>query len=32
VLGHAPTRRQADRIADVRLATGAAPGDSDTPA
>jgi len=32
VLGHAPTRRQADRIADARLATGAAPGDSDTPA
>ncbi|MGH3193222.1 MAG: MFS transporter [Streptosporangiaceae bacterium] len=26
VLGHAPTRRQADRIADARLATGAAPG------
>ncbi len=26
VLGHAPTQRQADRIADVRLATGAAPG------
>jgi hypothetical protein len=26
VLGHAPTQRQADRIADARLATGAAPG------
>lgn len=26
VLGHAPTRQQADRIADARLATGAAPG------
>jgi MFS family permease len=25
VLGHAPTQRQADRIADARLATGAAP-------
>jgi len=32
VLGHAPTRRQADHIADARLAAGAAPGDSDTPA
>jgi len=32
VLGHAPTRRQADRIADGRLGTGASPGDSDTPA
>ena len=32
VLGHAPTQRQADRIADARLATGAAPGipDADT--
>ena len=30
VLGHAPTRRQAGRIADARLATDAAPGD-DTP-
>jgi hypothetical protein len=30
VLGHAPTQRQADRIADTRLATGAAPADSDT--
>jgi hypothetical protein len=27
VLGHAPTLRQADRIADVRLATRASPGD-----
>jgi MFS family permease len=26
VLGHAPTQRQADRIADARLARGAAPG------
>ena len=26
VLGHAPTQRQADRIAEARLATGAAPG------
>jgi len=26
VLGHAPTRQQADRIADARLASGAAPG------
>jgi CRP-like cAMP-binding protein len=26
VLGHAPTQRQADRIADARLATGGAPG------
>jgi MFS family permease len=32
VLGHRPTRRQADRIADTRLASGAEPGDSDTPA
>lgn len=31
VLGHAPTRRQADLIAGARLATGAPPGDSDTP-
>jgi MFS family permease len=31
VLGHAPTRRQADRIADMRLATGAAPGDNGVP-
>ena len=30
VLGHAPTQRQADRIADTRLATGDAPADSDT--
>jgi MFS family permease len=30
VLGHAPTRQQADRIADTRLATGAAPGNGDT--
>jgi len=30
VLGHAPTQRQADRIADTRLATRAAPVDSDT--
>jgi MFS family permease len=30
VLGHAPTQRQADRIADTRLATDAAPADSDT--
>ena len=29
VLGHAPTLRQADRIADARLATGAPPGDRD---
>ena len=29
VLGHAPTRRLADRIAGTRLATGAAPGSSD---
>jgi hypothetical protein len=28
VLGHAPTRRQANRIADARLATGGAPGNS----
>jgi len=26
VLGHAPTQRQADRIADAWLATGGAPG------
>jgi MFS family permease len=32
VLGHAPTLRQADRIADVRLATGGAPGDGHTEA
>jgi hypothetical protein len=31
VLGHAPTQRQADRIADTRLATGAAPVDGNTP-
>jgi CRP-like cAMP-binding protein len=31
VLGHAPTRQQADRIADTRLATGAAPADTGTP-
>jgi Cyclic nucleotide-binding domain/Major Facilitator Superfamily len=30
VLGHAPTQRQADRIADTRLATGAATADGDT--
>jgi hypothetical protein len=31
VLGHAPTQRQADHIADTRLAADAAPGrDSDT--
>ena len=30
VLGHPPTQRQADRIADTRLATDAAPADSDT--
>ena len=30
VLGHAPTLRQADRIAEARLAPGAAPGHSDT--
>lgn len=30
VLGHAPTRRQADRIADIRLAAGPAPANSDT--
>jgi MFS family permease len=29
VLGHAATQRLADRIADTRLATGAAPGSSD---
>ena len=29
VLGHAPTQRQADRIADTRLATGDAPAESD---
>jgi hypothetical protein len=27
VLGHAPTRQQADRIADTRLATRVTPGD-----
>ena len=32
VLGHAPTRLQADRTAAARLAVGAAPGVSDTPA
>ncbi len=31
VLGHAPTLRQADRIADARLAAGAASGDRDSP-
>jgi MFS family permease len=31
VLGHAPTRRQADRIADTRLATRATPGDKAVP-
>ena len=31
VLGHAPTRRQADRIAETRLATGVTPGDSAAP-
>jgi MFS family permease len=30
VLGHAATQRLADRIAETRLATGTAPGDSDT--
>jgi MFS family permease len=30
VLGHAPTQRQADRIADARLATSDAPVDGDT--
>jgi CRP-like cAMP-binding protein len=30
VLGHAPTQRQAERIADIRLAADAAPADSDT--
>ncbi len=30
VLGHAPTLRQADRIADARLATGAPPGNRDS--
>jgi MFS family permease len=30
VLGHAPTQRQAERIADIRLAADAAPSDSDT--
>jgi MFS family permease len=30
VLGHAPTLGQADRISEARLATGAAPGHSDT--
>jgi MFS family permease len=31
VLGHAPTRLQADRIADTRLATGAVPAETGTP-
>jgi len=31
VLGHAPTRWQADRIADTRLATRATPGDKGGP-
>jgi CRP-like cAMP-binding protein len=31
VLGHAPTQRQDDRIADARLATGGTPADGDTP-
>jgi hypothetical protein len=31
VLGHAPTLLQADRIADARLAAGAASGDRDSP-
>jgi MFS family permease len=31
VLGHAPTQRQADRIADARLATGGAPVNGNTP-
>ena len=31
-VGHAPTRPQPDRIAAARLAVGAAPGVSDTPA
>ena len=31
VLGHAPTQRLADRIADTRLATDAAPDDIDSP-
>jgi MFS family permease len=31
VLGHAPTQRQADRIADTRLAAGAEPGSHDIP-
>jgi CRP-like cAMP-binding protein len=30
VTGHAPTQRQADHIADTRLATGGAPTDNDT--
>ncbi len=30
VLGHAPTQRRADRIAETRLAADAAPGTSDT--
>lgn len=30
VLGHAPTLRQADRIAEARLAAGAPPGDRDS--
>jgi hypothetical protein len=29
VLGHAPTQRQADRIADARLVAGAEPGHRD---
>ncbi|HEV8277819.1 MAG TPA: cyclic nucleotide-binding domain-containing protein [Streptosporangiaceae bacterium] len=31
VCGHAATQRQADRIADTRLAAGAAPGSGETP-
>jgi MFS family permease len=31
VCGHAATQRQADRIADARLAAGAAPGSGETP-
>jgi MFS family permease len=31
VLGHPPTQRQADRIADTRLAAGAEPGSRDIP-
>jgi hypothetical protein len=30
VLGHAPTQRQANRIADARLATSDAPADGNT--